>query len=89
MGIMTARDVARARGRQGGRMRAKRLSASERRRIATLGGHARRESLAAAARIADNFRYLAAMDSLRGTAITVTRESTADGPLPGLYPGRR
>jgi hypothetical protein len=70
-------------------MRAGRLSADERRRISALGGHARRESLAAAGRIADNFRYVAAMESLRATTITVTRESTADGPLPGLYPGRR
>jgi hypothetical protein len=89
MGAMSARNTAKTLGRQGGRARAKRLSASERQRIATLGGHARRQSLVAAERIADNFRYLAAVDALRGTTPTVTRECAADGPLPGLYPGRR
>jgi hypothetical protein len=89
MGVMKSRDMAKALGRQGGRARAKRLSAGERRRIAALGGHARRQSLVAAGRIADNFRYLAAADSLRGTTTTVTRERAADGRLPGLYPGRR
>ncbi|HVZ24283.1 MAG TPA: hypothetical protein VG871_24590 [Vicinamibacterales bacterium] len=86
---MNARNLARTLGRQGGRARARRLSAGERQHIATLGGHARRQSLSAAARIADNFRYLAAVDLLRGTPTTVMRERAADGPLPGLYPGRR
>jgi hypothetical protein len=87
MSDMGTRDMARALGRQGGRARAKRLSADERQRIAALGGRARRQSLLAARRIADNFLYLAAVDALRGT--TVTRDRTADGPLPGLYPDRR
>jgi hypothetical protein len=63
------------------------LSADQRQRIASLGGHARRQSLAAAGRIADNFQYLAAVDLLRGHTQTVTRLNAADGPLPGLYPG--
>jgi hypothetical protein len=89
MDAMSARDMTGTLGRLGGRVRARRLSTDERKRIATLGGHARRQSLVAAGRIADNFRYLAAVDALRGAATTVTREHDADGPLPGLYPGRR
>jgi hypothetical protein len=61
------------------------LSGVERRRVASLGGRARRESLQAARRIADNFRYLAAIQELTPTA-RVTRLKAFRGRLPGLYP---
>jgi hypothetical protein len=61
-----------------------RLSGAEKKRIAALGGHARRQSLQAARRIADNFRYVAALGNLRRQS-TVARLGAFDGPLPGIY----
>jgi hypothetical protein len=80
--------MARLLGRRGGRARAKRLSAESRRHIASLGGLARRRSLLAARRIADNLRYAAAVEGLRGGSLEVLRMKTFSGPLPGLYPDR-
>lgn len=80
--------MARALGSRGGRARGKRLSAAEKRRIASLGGKARTRSLQAARRISDNFRYAAVLDDLRGQRMTVRRLSTFAGPLPGIYPAR-
>ena len=82
---MDAHDMARALGRKGGRARAMRLSAADRKRIASQGGRARVQSLRAARRIADNFRYAAAVDELRGTSTAVRRLSAFAGPLPGIY----
>jgi len=79
--------MARALGRRGGRARGKRLSAAERKRIAALGADARRQSLQAARRIADNFRYASVLDYLRGRPAPVKRLITFAGPLPGIYPG--
>lgn len=79
--------LARALGRRGGLSRARRLSASERTRIASMGGRARRESLQAARRIADNFRYLAAVIELH-PAPRVKRLRQFRGRLPGIYPPR-
>jgi hypothetical protein len=62
------------------------LSAAERKRIASLGGKARAQSLQAAGRIADNFRYAAALGELRRQATGVRRLTTFAGPLPGIYP---
>jgi len=78
--------MARALGRRGGRVRAERLSATERTQIASLGGTARARSLDVARRIDDNFRYLAAARLLRGTSRRVTRRTRIDGRLPGIYP---
>ena len=86
--LMTCRSAARIMGRRGGRARARRLSPERRRSIASLGGSARRESLAAAGRIADNFVYAETVVALRGGPSPVERVSEFDGPLPGL-PGRR
>jgi hypothetical protein len=86
---MTASDMARALGRRGGQARAARLGDAERRRIASLGGTARRLSLEAAQRIASNFSYAAAIRELAGRSRPIVRLRTSDGPLPGLYPGRR
>jgi hypothetical protein len=61
------------------------LSPAERRRIASLGGTARHDSLAAARRIADNFRYLAAVNPLRGVRTpSVVRMKAFAGRLPGV-----
>jgi hypothetical protein len=80
--------MARVLGRRGGRARARRLSAEARRNIASLGGQARRRSLLAARRIADNLRYAAAVQDLRGGPPRILRMKTFRGPLPGLYPAR-
>ncbi len=81
--------MAKALGRRGGRTRAQRLSAERRREIASLGGLARAQSLVAARRIAENFRYAAIIQELRGPSVTVTRVHAFAGPLPGLYPASR
>ena len=86
---MTARDIARQLGRRGGRARAKRLSPERKQEIASLGGVSRADSLRAARRIADNFRYAAATRVLRGTPPTIRRVKAVNGVLPGLYPHRR
>jgi hypothetical protein len=83
---MNASEMAQALGRRGGRARARRLSAAEKKRIASLGGKARRQSLQAARRIADNLRYAAVLGDLRGQPTTVRRVRTFAGPLPGIYP---
>ena len=67
-------------------MRALRLSARERRRIAALGGKARATSLQAARRIAANLRYAALLQDLRGQSTRVRRQRAFEGPLPGIYP---
>jgi hypothetical protein len=85
---MNLSDVARALGRRGGRARAKRLSAAEKRRIASLGGRARLESIRAARRITDNFAYAAAVGDLRGRPARVARLATFGGRLPGIYRAR-
>jgi hypothetical protein len=82
---MDASKMAKALGRRGGRARAERLSVADKNRIASLGGKARRRSLQAV-RIADNFRYAAALGDLRGQPATVRRLRTFAGPLPGIYP---
>ena len=82
---MNASQMARALGRRGGRARSLRLDAAQKKRIASLGGHARRQSLLFARRIADNFRYVAAVDELRGPRRAVARLRAFAGPLPGIY----
>jgi hypothetical protein len=73
-------------GRLGGHARALRLSPAERRRIAALGGAARKRSLEIARRIAENFAYVQAMDALGEPQPKPTRASTCEGPLPGIFP---
>jgi len=87
MEIMNASEMARVLGRRGGRSRGKRLSAADKKRIASLGGKARRQSLQAARRIADNFRYATVLGDLRGQPTPVRRLRAFAGPLPGIYPG--
>jgi hypothetical protein len=62
------------------------LSAKEKKRIASLGGKARLQSLQAARRITDNFRYAAAVRDLRRQPMSIRRLTTFAGPLPGVYP---
>lgn len=83
---MNASEMARALGRRGGRARGKRLSAADKKFIASLGGKARFQSLQAARRIADNFRYVAVLGALRGRPTAVRRLRAFAGPLPGIYP---
>lgn len=78
--------MARRLGRRGGRARAKRLSAEQRRKIASMGGRARGLSLLAARRIADNLRYAEAVLELQGRAPKIVRLRTFTGRLPGVYP---
>jgi len=75
-------------GRRGGKARSHRLSTGEKKRIASLGGEARRRSLLAARRIADNFRYAAAIGDLRGRPTAVTRLKAFAGRLPGIDPAQ-
>jgi hypothetical protein len=79
--------MAKVLGRRGGRARARRLSAADRKRIASLGGHARRRSLEAAQRIITNLRHARMVALMRGTP-RVRRMKTCAGPLPGLPPDR-
>lgn len=88
MDVVNTSEMARALGRKGGRARGKRLSAADKKRIASLGGKARGQSLRTARRIADNFRYAAALGDLRGQPTPIKRLSAFPGPLPGIYPAR-
>ena len=88
LNMNNARAIATAMGRRGGQARARRLSPDQRRRIAALGGAARRASLEVAQRIIDNFSYLTAVQALGGRRRNPARVSTCKGPLPGLYPDR-
>jgi hypothetical protein len=81
---MDASDMARALGRKGGTARAARLAPSERRRIAALGGRARALSLHASRRVAENFRYVEAMDALQPRP-PVIRLRDFTGPLPDIH----
>ena len=67
-------------------MRARRLSSEERKRIASMGGRARLDSLRAARRIADNFKYAVALHELRRPPRAVKRLRAFEGRLPGIYP---
>lgn len=84
---MTRHQMARALGSRGGRARARRLTAEERRRIAALGGAARRRSLELAQRHHDNFIYKAIVLELQPPP-RVDRMRAFDGPLPGVYPDK-
>jgi hypothetical protein len=87
-GDVDRRAAAQVLGRAGGRARARRVSPEERRRIASLGGQARRQSLQIAQRIVDNLRYAAAVQELRRPP-AVKRLAAFRGPLPDMAAGRR
>jgi hypothetical protein len=86
---MDASEIARLLGHRGGKARAARLSATDRQRIAALGGRARAESLRAERRIRDNFRYLSALRELQGPRPAVRHSTQVEGRLPGIYPTDR
>ena len=86
MTISEIAEMARRLGSRGGRARSERLSAAEKKSIASLGGKARMSSLRASRRIVENLRYAAAADELRGKPTVVRRENTFTGRLPGIYP---
>jgi hypothetical protein len=81
---MNAQEMARLLGRRGGRARAKKLSAEERRRIAALGGEARRRSFEATRRVLTNLRYAATVIELQGGRPTIVPTKTFKGPLPDI-----
>lgn len=85
---MTPSQIAKTLGRRGGLARAARLPPEERRRIAALGGEARRVSMEAAKRVAVNLRYAAAVRRLRPHP-RVERLSAFEGRLPGLSSTKR
>ena len=85
---MDAGEMARMLGRRGGQARARRLDEAERKRIASLGGHARRRSLETARRIVQNLEYGAAVAELRDQPRKVTRLKTFRDRLPGIYPSK-
>ena len=74
--------IAHTLGSRGGRARARRLSAADRRQIASLGGHARRRSLEIAARVAANFRYAEAVRALQARPTVVARVKACRSHLP-------
>lgn len=80
---MTPSQIAKTLGQRGGLARAARLRPEERRRIAALGGEARRLSLEAAKRISVNLRYAEAVRALRPPP-PVDRLSAFKGRLPSL-----
>lgn len=86
---MDASEMAKLLGSRGGRERARRLSAVERRRIASLGGKARVRSLEAARHLIDNLKYAAMVVELQGGPQPVRRMKTYSGRLPGIYSPQR
>jgi hypothetical protein len=81
---MNASDMARLLGSKGGKARAKRLPPGEKQRIAALGGRARALSFHATRRLAENFRYIDAIDAMRPRPKVVRLRDFA-GPLPTVH----
>lgn len=77
--------IAKLLGSRGGKARAARLSAEDRRRIASMGGKARLRSLEAVQNLIDNLRYVDMVVELQGGPVPVQRMKTFAGPLPGIY----
>ena len=86
--LMSTREMARALGRKGGRARAARLGPADRKRIAALGGIARRKSLQVARRILETLAYAQVLAALR-PAPPVTRVRRWSRRLPGIYADQR
>jgi hypothetical protein len=72
-------------GRRGGLARARRLSETQKRRIAASGAQARLRSLEAERRIVANFRYAAAVAALQRRHSAPKRVDVFSGRLPGVY----
>jgi hypothetical protein len=86
---MHLQQMAKILGSRGGRARARRLSANERRRIASLGGHARRQSIEAERRLISTLQYAAAVRELRGGPPRVVSMRAFKGPLPRIRASSR
>jgi hypothetical protein len=81
---MTPSQFAKMLGQRGGKKRSQRLSANEKKSIASLGGQARAQSYQLARRVEENFRYLEAINELRETT-KVRSLKTTRHKLPGMY----
>ena len=81
---MNTRQIAKALGRKGGLARAKKLSAEQRKKIASLGGKVKAISAKANERIESNFRLAETLKLLR-PAPKIKSVSHAKEPLPGVY----
>ena len=77
--------IAKTLGRLGGLARAKRLSATHKKKIASQGGKARAESIRLKKCIEENFKYVAAIQELQGGPMKVKRVKTCTHRLPGHY----
>lgn len=84
---MNTRQLARALGR-GGLARGKRLSAEQRKKIASLGGQVKALSAKAAQRIDENFIYVNIIEELKKPP-QVKAVSQVRHPLPGIYAKNR
>lgn len=82
---MKTQDIAKVLGQRGGRARAKRLSAADKKRIASLGGQARAESFLLKHRIARNFHYVTALRELAGRSYKIKRVKNTRERLPEIY----
>ena len=81
---MNISNIAQALGRLGGKARATRLSGTEKKTIASLGGKSRAQSLIAAKRVRENFQYLAVTRHLQGPRPKAVRMKVFNGRLPGV-----
>ena len=81
---MSIRNYAKLLGSRGGLARARRLSPHVRKKIAAAGGHARLESISAAKKIEENFRYLDAMHEMTPPPKVCTSKG-GKKKLPGIY----
>lgn len=88
MGAMNAKQIAKALGRRGGLARSKKLSAEQRKAIASRGGHGKALNAKAAQRIVDNFIYLDVLRELRKVPQVKSVSRTSE-PLPGIYAKKR
>lgn len=81
---MNPRQLAQALGSRGGHARAKRLSAEQRKKIASLGGQVKALSEKANDRIESNFCFARTMKLLRKVP-KIKSVSRIHHPLPGIY----
>ncbi|MCP5468310.1 MAG: hypothetical protein H7A32_03485 [Deltaproteobacteria bacterium] len=78
------RKLAKLLGQRGGKVRAKKLSAQQRKDIASLGGQKRVQSLQIKKAMIENFRYLEAI-RLLSKPVKVRQVSSCKQRLPGIY----
>ncbi len=81
---MNITQIAKALGRKGGLARARKLSAEQRKKIASKGGMVKALSAKANDRIESNFRFVETLKVLRPSP-KVKSVSKIKGPLPNIY----